>query len=59
MRPLDCFAALAMTGGELARLFLGHRLTYAEASAAIPGERLAFAAVRNHGSLKDLDDYRR
>ena len=23
MRPLDCFAALAMTGGELARLFLG------------------------------------
>src|SRR5271156_5444954 len=23
MRPLDCFAALAMAGGELARLFLG------------------------------------
>jgi len=23
MRPLDCFAALAMTAGELARLFLG------------------------------------
>jgi hypothetical protein len=23
MRPLDCFAALAMTGAELARLFLG------------------------------------
>src|ERR1700683_83320 len=23
MRPLDCFAALAMTGGEVARLFLG------------------------------------
>ena len=23
MRPLDCFAALAMTGWELARLFLG------------------------------------
>jgi hypothetical protein len=23
MPPLDCFAALAMTGGELARLFLG------------------------------------
>ena len=23
MRPLDCFAALPMTGGELARLFLG------------------------------------
>jgi hypothetical protein len=32
--------------------------TYAEASAAIPGERLAFAAVRNHESLKDLDDDR-
>src|SRR5271163_3542745 len=25
LRPLDCFAALALTAGELARLFLGVR----------------------------------
>ena len=46
MRPLDCFAALAMTGGELARLFLGVALVWIFALLAMTAfVRAAFALL--------------
>src|SRR5271168_3265905 len=51
MRPLDCFAALAMTGGELARSFLG---------VALLADRCCFIALnKNRYILSREDGYRR